>query len=101
MLKMAQIQYIKHLYEVEEKSLSEIARLTNKNFRTVQKYAHCDDWSQESLPDLEPKSYPVLGNYLYIGWRRTGRSPESSDTPQSASMTDWSRNTTTAAATPA
>ncbi len=63
---MAQIQYIKHLYEVEEKSLSEIARLTEKNFRTVQKYAYCDDWSQESLPDLEPKSYPVLGNYLFI-----------------------------------
>lgn len=63
---MAQIQYIKHLYEVEEKSLSEIARLTETNFRTVQKYAYCDDWSQKSLPDLEPKSYPVLGNYLFI-----------------------------------
>ena len=63
---MAQIQYIKHLYEVEEKSLSEIARLTKKNFRTVQKYAYCDNWSEESLPDLEPKSYPVLGNYLPI-----------------------------------
>lgn len=75
MLKMAQIQYIKHLYEVEEKSLSEIARLTDKNFRTVQKYAYCDNWSEESLPDLEPKSYPVLGNYLLIidGWLEADR----------------------------
>ena len=40
MLKMAQQQYIKHLYEVEERSLNEIAEMTGFNFRTVQKYAY-------------------------------------------------------------
>jgi len=33
---MAQAQYIKHLYENEEKSLREIARITELSFQTVQ-----------------------------------------------------------------
>ena len=56
MLKMAQQQYIKHLYEKEEKSLAEIARTTNLNYRTVRKYALRDDWSEDKLPNLEPES---------------------------------------------
>jgi DNA-directed RNA polymerase specialized sigma24 family protein len=36
---MVQAQYIKHLYEKEDKSLREIAKITDLNFRTVQKYA--------------------------------------------------------------
>ena len=39
MLKMAQKEYIKHLYEVEEKSVLEIANTTGFNYRTVRKYA--------------------------------------------------------------
>jgi hypothetical protein len=35
-LKMAQIEYIKHLYECEGKSLREIAKELGLNFRTVQ-----------------------------------------------------------------
>ena len=66
MLKMAQQQYIKHLYEVEEKSLSEIARQTGFNYRTVRKYAYQDDWSEDNLPNLEPKSYPILGPFIPI-----------------------------------
>ena len=64
MLKMAQQQYIKHLYEKEEKSLAEIARTTNLNYRTVRKYALKDDWSEDKLPNLEPESYPVLGKFI-------------------------------------
>lgn len=64
MLTMAQQQYIKHLYEVEEKSLAEIARTTNLNYRTVCKYALKDDWSEDDLPNLEPESYPVLGEFI-------------------------------------
>lgn len=66
MLKMAQQQYIKHLYEVEEKSLSEIVRQTGFNYRTVQKYAYKDDWTEEALPNIEPESYPILGPYIPI-----------------------------------
>ena len=61
---MAQQQYIKHLYEKEEKSLAEIARTTNLNYRTVCKYALRDDWSEDKLPNLEPESYPVLGEFI-------------------------------------
>jgi len=42
---MAQKEYIKHLYEVEEKSLRKIAEICELNFRTVQKYAKEDDWN--------------------------------------------------------
>lgn len=66
MLKMAQQQYIKHLYEVEERSLNEIAEMTGFNFRTVQKYAYQDDWSVDDLPDVEPGSYPVLGDFIPV-----------------------------------
>lgn len=66
MLRMAQIQYIKDLYDNEEKSLREITRITGHNFRTVQKYAHCDDWNEPDVPDIEPKRYPVLGAYIPI-----------------------------------
>ena len=43
MLRMAQIQYIKDLYENEEKSLREISRITGHSFETVQKYARKDN----------------------------------------------------------
>lgn len=45
---MAQAQYIKHLYENEEKSLREIAKITDLDFRTVQKYAMRDDRSEDT-----------------------------------------------------
>jgi len=63
-LKMAQIEYIKHLYEVEGKSLREIARELNMNFRTVQKYAYMNDFSPQVLPNVEADTYPVLGPYI-------------------------------------
>lgn len=64
MLKMAQIQYIKHLYENEEKSINEITKITGLNYRTVRKYAYQEDWSEEKLPNIEPQSYPVLKGYI-------------------------------------
>lgn len=64
MLKMAQIQYIKHLYENEEKSLLEIAKNTGHNYRTIMKYAYKEDWSAEKPPNTEPESYPVLGDFI-------------------------------------
>lgn len=64
MLNMAQIQYIKHLYENEGKSLREIAKITGKDFRTVQKYAYKGNWSPEVLPNVEPENYKILGPYI-------------------------------------
>ena len=66
MLVMAQIEYIKHLYEVEGKSLREIAKTLRMNFRTVQKYAYRNDWSPPVKPMTDPTSYPVLGSYIAI-----------------------------------
>ena len=66
MLVMAQIEYIKHLYEVEGKSLREIAKTLHMNFRTVQKYAYRNDWNPPVKPNTNPTGYPVLGAYIPI-----------------------------------
>ena len=61
---MAQIKYIKDLYENEEASLREICRRTGHSFETVKKYAQRDDWREEKLPDLEAQRYPNLEKYI-------------------------------------
>ena len=63
---MAEIQYIKHLYENEEKSLRQIAQITNTDFRTVQKYAHQSNWSLDKLPNMNPETYPAMGSYIRV-----------------------------------
>jgi len=63
---MAQAEYIKHLYENEDKSLREIARITDLSFQTVKKYAYQDNWNVDHLPNTEPARYPVLGKYIPI-----------------------------------
>ena len=63
---MAQKQYIKYLWESKEKSLREIARITEHSFQTVQKYAYMENWSDDNLPNIEPQRYPVLGEYIPI-----------------------------------
>lgn len=64
MLRMAQIEYIKDLYENEEVSLREISRRTGHSFQTVQKYAKRDNWSADHLPNLEAENYPTLEKYI-------------------------------------
>jgi transposase len=64
-LKLEEKGYIKHLYEEEGKSLREIAKIVNKDFRTVQKYAHCDDW-RPAILNVEPSKFPVLGPFIPI-----------------------------------
>ena len=64
MLRMAQIEYIKDLYENEEVSLREISRRTGHSFETVRKYAYQTDWREDSLPDVEPMSHPMLGKFI-------------------------------------
>ena len=63
---MAQIKYIKDLFENEEASLREISRITGHSFGTVRKYAYQENWSEDNLPDIEPQSYPVLRDYIPI-----------------------------------
>ena len=64
MLRMAQIKYIKDLYENEEASLREICRRTGHSFETVKKYAQREDWWEEKLPNLEAQRYPNLEKYI-------------------------------------
>ena len=64
MLRMAQMKYIKDLYENEGLSLREIARRTGKDFRTVQKYAYCENWNPPVEPKMQPEDYPILGKYI-------------------------------------
>jgi len=61
---MAQIDYIRHLYETEGKSLREIAKIVGKNFRTVQKYAYMNDFTPKVEPNVNKESYPVLGKHI-------------------------------------
>lgn len=61
---MAQIQYIKHLWENEDKSLREIADITDLDFRTVRKYAYQSNWNAEHLPNVDAERHPVLGKYI-------------------------------------
>ena len=63
---MAQIEYIKHLYETEGKSLREIAQEVGMNFRTVQKYAYMEDFNTQALPNVAPETFPILGPYIPI-----------------------------------
>ena len=75
MLNMAQIHYIKDLYENEDLSLREIARRTQHSFSTVQKYAYQEDWSEDTLPNVASEDYPILGAYIpYINeWMEADR----------------------------
>ena len=66
MIKMAQKQYIKYLWENEDKSLREIAGITDLNFRTVRKYAYKDNWTEEQKPNIDAERYPVLGQYISV-----------------------------------
>jgi transposase len=70
MLDMTHVEYIKNLYENEGLSLREIAKRTKHDFKTVQKYAYCDDWTQSEQPPKKTE-YPVLGEYIPIieEWR--------------------------------
>lgn len=64
MIKMAQKQYIKHLYENEEKSLREISRITGLSQQTVTKYAYMNKWDEDHPPSCEAENYPVLGDFI-------------------------------------
>jgi len=63
---MAQVEYIKYLYENEGKSLREIAKIVKKDFRTVQKYAYCNDWQPSVKVSIEPTDFPVLGTFIPV-----------------------------------
>jgi transcriptional regulator with XRE-family HTH domain len=61
---MPQVEYIKDLYENEGLSLREIAKRTHTDFRTVQKYAHRNNWNPPVELKMQPEEYPVLGEYI-------------------------------------
>jgi transposase len=63
---MAEIQYVKHLWEQEGKSLREISRITGLSFQTVKKYACMENWNEENLPDTKPEKHPVLGPCISV-----------------------------------
>jgi transposase len=63
---MAQIGYIRDLYEKEGLSLREIARRTQKDFRTVRKYAYQDNWNPPVKLKLDPATFPAMGDYIPI-----------------------------------
>ncbi|GEO28159.1 IS21 family transposase [Alicyclobacillus acidoterrestris] len=64
MLKVPQQQYIKFLYENEDYSISEIAKVMGVNWRTAKKYATKDNWNEPMY--RRKRRHPVLGPYLDI-----------------------------------
>ena len=52
-------EYIKHAYESEEASISDIAKRTGVSWRTAAKYAQRDDWN-EPMPSVRAKRRPVM-----------------------------------------
>jgi transposase len=61
---MAEIKYIRDLYENEGLSLREIARRTHTDFRTVKKYAYQNDWTPPVKLRTDPEAFPVMGEYI-------------------------------------
>ncbi|HIE12988.1 MAG TPA: IS21 family transposase, partial [Desulfotomaculum sp.] len=60
MLAMAQIQYIKHMRDKEDRMISEIARTVNVDWRTAKKYADREDWNLLQ-GKRRTKKRPVMG----------------------------------------
>jgi transposase len=63
-IKMAEVEYIRHLWEKEGKSLRAISKITNLAFETVKKYACRDNWNDEKIPNAQTEKHPKLGEYI-------------------------------------
>ena len=104
MLRMAQVQYIKDLYENEEKSLREISRITGHSFETVQKYARRKTGTRTISRILSQRvircwvsSFPLWT----AGWKQTARFQESSGIQPGDCSVAYGTSTALGAATPA
>ena len=64
MLKVTQIDYIKHLRENEGCSISEIAKRVKINWRTAKNYADEEVKIQNKIKQQREK--PVMGPYLNL-----------------------------------
>ena len=60
---MAQIKYIKDLYENEESGLRGIFRIIGHDFRIVRKYAYREAWNDTTIPKMESQHFPVMDIY--------------------------------------
>ena len=63
MLTMAEVKYIKHLREREDKSIQAIADTLGISWRTAKKYADCEDFN---LPPRRKRRKPVMDPYETI-----------------------------------
>jgi len=61
---MPQVEYIKDLYENEDKSLRAIARKTGHHFNTVRKYANQTDFNQSGEPRAGSKKFQAVADYI-------------------------------------
>jgi len=61
---MPQVEYIKDLYENEDKSLRAIARQTGHHFNTVRKYAHKADFNEATQPQAGSRKFSVIADYI-------------------------------------
>jgi transposase len=66
MLTMAEINYIKHLRQVEGKSIEEIARILGISWRTAKKYADAEVLEWRGLRPRQRRNRPVLGSFVDV-----------------------------------
>ncbi|MFC4805441.1 hypothetical protein [Filifactor villosus] len=60
MLTIITIKYIRELYFREEKSLSEIMKLTGRNYRTIKKYIEMEDFNEKEQPHNRTRKSDVI-----------------------------------------
>jgi len=61
---MAKVEYIKDLYENDDKSLRAIAKETGHHFNTVKKYASQTDFNQEVKSEAKPGRFQAVADYI-------------------------------------
>lgn len=64
MLAMAQINFIKHLRDCEDQTISGIAKKLNIDWRTAKKYADQEDWNKKM--ERPKRRQPIMDPYVEI-----------------------------------
>ena len=67
-LTITQVNYIRDLYFLEGKSISEICRMTEKNYRTIKKYIEQEDFNPKEhkvkRPNKSDALRPIINKWL-------------------------------------
>ena len=60
MLTITHINYIREIYFAEGKSISEICKMTGRNYRTIKKYIETEDFNESEHKAKRPNKSDIL-----------------------------------------